>query len=183
VLVTPLLPTRPEHEPTPRERRAFDALVRHHLARQLDLADELAERYGEGPALRRARRRLEAGELLDRHELSWGLAGEAERDGEARARQERLREDYLGRREQRARQLAKAQGIAGRLRNGPETFLDKVDRRALRFCRSCEEVAYPDPERASHERGARYDVAGHCHFCWAEKLAKAEPAGDGGGQP
>jgi len=146
-----------ERELTADERRAFDALARHHLARQLDLAGELAERYGDGPALRRARKRLEAGEFLDRHELSWGLAGEARRDGEARTRQKRLREDYLGWREQRARQLAKAQGIAGRLRNGPETFLDKVDRRALRFCPSCEEVAYPDPERASHERGARND--------------------------
>jgi hypothetical protein len=172
-----------ERELTPNERRAFGELARHHLARQIDLAAELAERHGEGPALRKTRRRLEAGEFLDRHELSWGLAEEARRDGEARARQERLREDYLVWREQRARQLAKAQSIAGRLRNGPETFLDKVDRRALRFCRSCEEVVYPDPERASHERGARYDIAGYCHFCGAEELEKIEPSGDGGGQP
>ena len=172
-----------EHEPTPRERRAFDALVRHHLARQLDLANKLAERYGEGPALRRARKRLEAGELLDRHELSWGLAEEARRDGEARARQERLREDYLGWREQRARQLTKAQGIAGRLRNGPEVFLDKVDRRALRFCPSCKEIAYPDPKRTIHERGADHDIAEHCHFCGGEELAKVEPAADEGGEP
>jgi hypothetical protein len=149
---------------------------------QLDLVGELAERYGEGPALRRARKRLEAGELLDHHELSWGLAGEGRRDGEARTRQGRLRKDYLGWREQKARRLAKAQGIAGRLRNGPETFLDEVDRRALRFCRSCEEIAYPDPERASHERSARPHVAGRCHFCAAETLAKIEPTVDEGGQ-
>jgi hypothetical protein len=179
----PLRPQLDERELTPNGRRAFGELARHHMTRQLDLADELAERYGEGPALRKARSRLEAGELLDRHELSWRLAEEAKRDGEARARQERLREDYLGWREQRARQLAKAQGIAGRLRNGPETFLDKVDRCALRFCPSCEEIAYPDPERASHERGARYDVAGHCHFCAAGELAKVEPVSDEGGPP
>jgi Replication-relaxation len=179
----PLDLQRDERELTPNERRAFDALVRHHLTRQLDLADELAECYGEGPALRRARKRLEAGELLDRHGLSWGLAEEARRDGEARARQERLREDYLGWREQRARQLAKAQGIAGRLRNGPEAFLDEVDRRALRFCRSCEEIAYPDPKRTIHERGAGHDVAWHCHFCWTEELAKIEPTSDEGGLP
>jgi hypothetical protein len=172
-----------EHEPTPRERRAFDALVRHHLARQLDLADELAERYGEGPALRRSRRRLEAGELLDRHELSWGLAEEAKRDGEARTRQERLHKRYLAWREKEARRLAKGQGIAGRLRNGPEAFLDKVDRRALRFCPSCEEIVYPDPKRTSHERGADHDVAEHCHFCGGEELAKVEPAGDERGLP
>ena len=172
-----------ERELTPSERRAFDALVRDHLTRQLDLIGELAERCGEGPALRRARKRLEAGELLDRHELSWGLAEEARRDGEARVRQEHLREDYLGWREQRARQLAKGQGIAGRLRNGPEAFLDKVDRSALRFCPSCEEIAYPDPKRTIHERGAGHDVAWHCHFCWAEELAKFEPASDEGGEP
>ncbi len=172
-----------ERELTPSERGAFDALVRYHLTRQLDLAGELAERYGEGPALRRAHKRLEGGDLLDRHELSSGLAGEAKRDGDARARQERLREDYLGWREQRARQLAKGQGIAGRLRNGPDAFLDKVDRRALRFCPSCEEIAYPDPRRTIHERGAGHDVAGHCHFCGGEKLAKIEPAADKGGLP
>jgi Replication-relaxation len=172
-----------ERELTAGERRAFDALVQDHLTRQFDLVDDLAERHGEGPALRKACRRLEAGELLDRHELSWGLADEARRDGEARARQERLREDYLGWREKEARRLAKAQGIAGRLRNGPEIFLDKVDRRVLRFCRSCEEIAYPDPKRTIHERGADYDVAGHCHFCWAEELAKVKPAGDERGLP
>ena len=170
-----------ERELAPNERRAFEALVRHHLDTQLDLAAELAERYGEGPALRKARRRLEAGELLDRHELSWGLADEARRDGEARARQERLREDYLGWREEEACRLARAQGIAGRLRNGPETFLDKVNRRVLRICPSCEEIAYPDPKRTIHEQGADYDVAGHCHFCWTEELAKVEPAGNEGG--
>ena len=183
MFVDPLDLRLDERELTPRERRAFDALVRHHLARQLDLADELAERYGEGPALRGARKRLEDGELLARHELSWGLVEEARRDGEARARQERLREDHLGWREQRARQLAKAQGIAGRLRNGPEAFLDKVDRRALGFCPSCGEIAYPDPRRTIHERGADHDVAERCHFCGSEELAKVEPAGDERGLP
>ncbi len=183
MFVDPLDLRLDERELTLNERRAFGALAQDHLARQLDLAGELAERYGEGPALRRAHKRLEGGELLDRHELSGGLVGEAKRDGEARARQERLREDYLGWREQRARQLAKAQGIAGRLRNRPEAFLEKVDRRALRFCPSCEEIAYPDPKRTSHERGADHDVAGHCHFCGSEELAKIEPAVDKGGLP
>jgi hypothetical protein len=183
MFVDPLDLQLDERELTPNERRAFGVLVQDHLTRQLDLAGELAERYGEGPALRRARKRLKAGELLDRHELSWGLAEEARRDGEARARQERLREKYLGWREQRARQLAKAQGIAGRLRNGPEVFLDKVDRRALRFCPNCEEIAYPDPRRTIHERGADHDVAGHCHFCWTEELAKVEPSSDDEGLP
>lgn len=104
---------------------------------------DLAERYGEGPALRRERKRLQGGALPDRNDPSWRLPEEARRDGDALAKQERLREDYLARREQRARQLAKAQGILGRLRNRPEAFLEEVDRRSLRLCPSCQEVAYP----------------------------------------
>lgn len=156
------------------ERHTFDALVRHHLARQLDRVRDLAERFGDGPALRKARKHLQGGALLDRDDLSWRLSEEAKRDGSARAEQKRLRKDYLGWREQRARQLAKAQGIMNRLRNGPETFLDEVDRRALRLCGSCDEIAYPDPEWARYERGARYDVAGRCHFCGARALAEIE---------
>ncbi len=156
------------------ERHTFDALVRHHLARQLDRVRDLAERFGDGPALRKARQHLQGGALLDRDDLSWRLSEEAKRDGSARAEQKRLREDYLGWREQRARQLAKAQGIVDRLRNGPEAFLDEVDRRALRLCGSCDEIAYPDPESAAHERGARYDVAGRCHFCNGRKLKEIE---------
>jgi hypothetical protein len=101
-----------ERELAPNERRAFDALVRHHLARHLDRVNELAESHGEGPALRRAGKRLEEGEFLDRHELSWQLAEEAKRDGQARAEQERLREDYLGWREQKL-------GSSPRLRASP----------------------------------------------------------------
>ncbi len=156
------------------ERHTFDALVRHHLARQLDRVRDLAERFGDGPALRKARQHLQGGALLDRDDLSWRLSEEAKRDGGARAEQKRLREDYLGWREQRARQLAKAQGIVDRLRNGPEAFLDEVDRRALRLCGSCDEIAYPDPESAAHERSARYDVAGRCHFCNGRKLKEIE---------
>jgi Replication-relaxation len=172
-----------DRELTAGERRTFDALVRCHLAGQLDRVGDLAERYGEGPALRKARKRLRGGELPDRNNPSWRLQEEARRDDDARAKQERLREDYLGGREQRARQLAKAQGIVGRLRNRPENFLEEVDRRSLRLCPSCEEVAYPDPEWARYERGARPDVAGRCHFCGAEKLAKIEPAAEEEGQP
>ena len=181
IFADPLRLQLDERELTPNERRAFEGLVRHHLDMQLDLVGELTERYGEGPALRKARKRLEEGEFLDAHQLSWGLGEEAKRDGEARTRQERLREDYLDWRPQKARRLAKAQGIAGRLRNGPETFLDEVDRRALRFCRSCEETAYPDPEGARNERASPH-VAERCHFCCGEALVETEPAADEGGQ-
>jgi Replication-relaxation len=167
-----------DREPSAEERRAFDALAEHHRDAQLQRVDDLAARFGEGPALGRARQRLWDG-LLGDYELS-GLSAEAERDSESRAEQERLRERYLAWREKEARRLAKAQGITARLRNGPETFLDQIDCRALRLCRSCEEVAYPDPEWASHERGVRYDVAGRCHYCGARALAEIEPSDEGG---
>lgn len=177
----PLRPQLDDRELTAEERGAFDGLVRCHLTRQLNRVRDLAERYGEGPALRKERRRLQGGGLPDRNDPSWRLSEEARRDGDARAAQERLREDYLGGREQKARQLAKSQGILGRLCNRPEAFLEEVDRRSLRLCPSCEEVAYPDPEWARYER-ARPDVAGRCHFCGAEELAKIEPTSDDGGR-
>jgi hypothetical protein len=177
MLADPLRVQLEDRELTAEERHAFDGLVRHHLARQLNRVRDLAERYDEGPALRKERKRLQGGALPDRNDPSWRLSEEARRDGDARARQERLREEYLGGREQRARQLAKAQGIVGRLRNRPEAFVAEVDRRSLRLCPSCEEVAYPDPEWARYER-AQPDVAGRCHFCGAEKLAKIEPAAE-----
>jgi hypothetical protein len=170
-----------DRELTAEEQRTFDGLVRCHLARQLDRVRDLAERYGEGPALRKARKHLQGGALPDRNDPSWRLPEEARRDGDARAKQERLREDYLGGREQRARQLAKAQSIVGRLRNRPERFLDEVDRHSLRFCQACEEVAYPDPKWARYKR-VHPDVAGRCHFCGAEELAKIEPATEEGGR-
>jgi hypothetical protein len=181
MLTDPLRAQLDDRELTSEGRRAFKGLVRHHLARHLDRVRDLVERYGEGPALRKARKRLQGGALPDRTEPSWRLPEEARRDGDARAKQERLREDYLGGREQRARQLAKAQGMVARLRSRPETFLEEIDRRALRFCRSCEEVAYPDPGRARYER-AHSDVAGRCHFCGAEELAKIKPATEEGGR-
>jgi hypothetical protein len=174
IFANPLRVQLDDRKLTADERHTFDALVRHHLARQLDRVRDLAERFGDGPALRKARQHLQGGALLDRDDLSWRLSEEAKRDGSARAEQKRLREDYLDWREQRARQLAKAQGIVNRLRNGPETFLDEVDRRALRLCGSCDEIAYPDPKSAAHERGARYDVAGRCHFCNGRKLKEIE---------
>lgn len=90
-------------------------------------------------------------------EGSW-LEQRAADDRRSREEQERLACDYLSWREEEARRLAKAQGIARRLRSGPEDFIDEVDRRSLRVCKDCGEIAYPDPERARHERG-RHHVA------------------------
>lgn len=158
------------------ERGAFDALLDHHRAAQREHVDRLAERLGDGPALRRARRDLDAGELRYDHELD-SLTWEAERDGEARAKQKRLRDDYLAWRVEEARRLAKAQGLLARIRNGPQTFLGEVDHRALRRCETCEEIAYPDPERA--DRYAKRHVAQRCHFCGTTFPGSERAQGDG----
>jgi hypothetical protein len=160
-------------EPSADRRIALDRLAEHHRARQFEEVADLARRLGEGPALRDARRRLRAGELLKAADASW-LRQKAAEDERSRAEQERLRSNYLARREQRARHRAKSQRVLARLRNGPETFLEEIDREALRVCRSCEEIAYPDPERGRYERGSR-DVAFRCHFCGGGDLAGFKP--------
>jgi Replication-relaxation len=163
-----------EDEPSAERRTVFSELAEHQRARQLEEIEELAERFGEGPALRKTRGRLLAGELpvadLSRLRLA------AEDDGRSRKGQERLRSAYLSSRDERALYRWKSQRLVTRLvRSGPEDFLEEIDRRSLRLCRSCEEVAYPDPDRPTYERGP-CDVAYRCHFCGSEKLAAWEPS-------
>ena len=165
-----------ERELSAGERRAFDGLAEHHRATQLVRVNDLAESFGEGPALREERGRIETGELSPPGP-PWQLEMSAQQDEGARAEQERYRSEYLAWREDEARRLAKAQGIAGRLRNGAETFLGEVDRRSMRLCQKCEEIAYPDPERAR----AREDGAFRCHFCHSDvALVRLDP--DRGGE-
>jgi hypothetical protein len=128
--------------------------------------------------LRKARGRIRAGELPAVADLS-RLHLAAEDDGRSLKEQERLRSAYLSSREERALNRWKSQRLFTRLaRSGPEDFLEEIDHRSLRLCRSCEEVAYPDSERPSYERGPR-DVAYRCHFCGSEKLAEWERSAAG----
>jgi hypothetical protein len=164
-----------EGEPTAERQSVFAELVEHQRWRQLEEVEGLAERVGEGPALRKARGRIQDGELLTIADLS-RLRLAAEDEGRSLKEQERLRSAYLASREERALYRWKSQRLFTRLaRSGPEDFLEEIDRRSLRLCRSCEEVAYPDPDRASYERGRRPDVAFRCHYCGSEKLAGWEP--------
>jgi hypothetical protein len=163
LLADPLRPRLAEREPSAGERRALDALAEHCRDEQLRRVEALVERFGEGPALREARRRIEAGELLREPEI-WSLDLAGSEDRTARAESERLASAYLAWREREARRLFKAQGLLARLGSGPEDFLAEVDERALRQCSGCEEIAYPDPERAHRERQPRR-VASRCHFC------------------
>ena len=168
-----------EGEPSIERQHVFDGLAEHQRMRQLGEIEDLARLFGEGPALRKARGRVRAGELLPAADASW-LRQEAADDERSRSEQERLHSDYLASREERACRRWKSQRLVARLRNGPEDFLEAIDREALRFCRSCEEVAYPDPERARYERG-RHDVAFRCHFCDGRDLSAWEPSAEGDG--
>jgi Replication-relaxation len=176
----PLRPRLAEREPSAEERRALDGLAEHCGAEQLRRVEALVGRFGEGPALRAARRRIEAGELLSAPEI-WSLDLAGGEDRTSRAEQERLASAYLAWRQREARRLFKAQGFLARLRSGPEDFLAEIDERSLRRCRRCEEIAYPDPKRAREER-KRGDVAFRCHFCGeTAALAPYRPSGDPGG--
>lgn len=163
MLADPLLGRWADREPDQGEREALAGLAAHYCSLQLKEVARLSERLGGGPSLRRAGRRLAAGEPLSYTKQRW-LSTDAQRDHEARARQEERRAAYLERRDAEARRLAKEQGIAGRLRRRPADFLAEVDRRLLRFCPRCEEIAYP---------GAEEDLgwtrsggpARACHFC------------------
>jgi DNA-binding Lrp family transcriptional regulator len=161
-----------EGEPTAERHPVLAELVEHQRGRQLEEIGKLADRFGEGPALRKDRDRIEDGELLAVADLSQ-LRLAAEDDGRSLKEQERLRSAYLSSREERALYRWKSQRLFTRLHSGPEDFLEEIDRRSLRLCRACEEVAYPDPDRPSYERGPR-DVAYRCHFCGSENLAEWE---------
>jgi hypothetical protein len=177
MLAEPLALRLADREPMLSEREALAALVAHHRAAQIERLDEAAERFGEGPALRRRRRCLGSSDLLDADSLA-DLAHDAEQDRESAAEQERLRQNYLRWREQEAKRLAKMEGFIARRRTGHDAFLAEVDRGALRRCSRCEEIAYPDPERKPRPGGRRH-VAGRCHFCGAGMLSELPAEGVG----
>jgi hypothetical protein len=173
LLADPLEISFGDREPAAAEHCAFGDLIDFHRADQLRQVEDLIGRLGAGPALRQARGRLEAGDLLYASDAS-ALALRAQGDRRSRVEQERLHSDYLTWREAETRRLAKGQGLTARLRRGPDDFLEEVDRRSLRVCRDCGEIAYPDPERVRYGRG-RSDVASRCHFCGRGDLVDYEP--------
>jgi hypothetical protein len=162
----------PAEEPTARQSRAFADLAERHREEQRGRIADLALRHGDGPALRRTRRRVENGDLLPSEEVS-RLDVEAADDERSREEQERLASAYLTWREEEARRLAKDRSLIARLGTRPQEFFEEVDRRSLRLCRRCGEIAYPDPERARGER-RRPDVAFRCHSCGGTALAEID---------
>jgi hypothetical protein len=161
-----------DREPTSTERAALDALVSGHRLIQLRLIEEHAARSGEGPTLRQRRRQLDEGELLSPFHLE-SLSRDAERDRDARAEQDRLRDEYLAWREQEAKRRAKLHGVIERRRIGRDAFLREVDKSALRRCRGCEEIAYPDPANASSH--SKRHIAERCHYCGARVTREIDP--------
>jgi Replication-relaxation len=172
MLDEPLYLRLEDRELTHSERAALDALVTQHRRTQLRLFGELAARFGEGPALRSRRRQFEEDGLLRRDCLE-SLSRDAERDQDARADQDRLRDEYLSWREQEAKRLAKGHGLIERHRLGRDVFLRQVTKDALRRCGSCEEIAYPDPEQASSR--AKRHVAERCHYCGGRVTREINP--------
>jgi hypothetical protein len=172
------VPQLSERESSATERQAFEALAHHYRDEQLERIDGIVGRFGEVPSLRKARQRVEEGALLKGDDVRW-LGDEMDRDGKSRAAQERLFKGYLSWRKREAERLVNAQGMLARLRSHPEDFFAQIDRRSLRRCGGCEEIAYPDPENA-RDRKKRH-VATRCHYCGGGALAEIESPLDAGG--
>lgn len=163
--------------------QALGALVDHYRHAQLEVVGDLAGRYGKGPHLRAARRRLDSGELLAGSHAA-ELERQAEGDRRARERQRELRDAYLARREREARRLARERGLSTRLLKGSDAFLEQADELWLRACPACEEIAYPDPEEQPDEFG-QPKMERSCPYChnrgrleafsarWARRLGLA----------
>ena len=74
IFADPLRLQLAEGEPSSGRQPVLNELVEHQRKRQLQEVEELAQRFGEGPALRKARGRLQAGELLAVADLSQAAA-------------------------------------------------------------------------------------------------------------
>jgi len=162
--------------PTWTDTEAVAALVELYRGRQRARVEELARRYGEGPALRRDGERLVDGGLLGGY--SWDSLEElARRDQQARREQERLRLIYLDRREREARRRKHEAGVAARLAHGRSVVYAIVDRDLLRVCTRCDEVVYPpEPERRGTVIYQQPSQPSRCQFCGGSELAGWDPA-------
>lgn len=76
-------------------------------------------------------------------------------------------------REQEAKRIAKTHSVIERRRIARDAFLEQVDRAALRHCSGCEEIAYPNPERASSY--SKRHVAERCHYCGGYVSREIDP--------
>lgn len=179
------------NSPLPRERTALSALVRDledvlvqpgffeppapsadakreaalvasfYREHQQCLVEELAAHYDEGPSLRQARRVLDDGDLIARHNIE-SLPGAAANDATARGEQRRLELAYVEWREATARQMVRKSGALGRLTRKREEFYPQLDREQLRICGQCQEIVYPQLDQAP---GLLGEPPTSCHYC------------------
>jgi hypothetical protein len=143
-------------------------LTEHYRRGQAKEVEALAARDGEGPSLRRARKVLREGGLLDSITVAQ-LSRDAERDSDGRREQHARHVAYLEWREQAARRLARQAGPLGRLTHRAEAFYAQLDRERLCFCTRCEEPVYP-PEDNVSSYGSPADMS--CHYCRASNATK-----------
>lgn len=148
-------------------RRSLGRLAGEYVAQQLIALDRLADRHGDGPHLRAARRTLDGRQVpFSDVELS-ETERQAKHDEKVRAEQEALRAAYPALREERAREIVKARGLSARLR-GTEPVLPEVDAELLCRCTQCEETLYPDPARPRDDY-CRCPYCGGRLAAWSER--------------
>lgn len=173
------LDAEPAPEPVPptwTDNEAVASLVEVYRRHQRARVEELARRYGEGPALRRDREHLADGGLLGSYSCD-SLEERARRDQEARREQERLRLVYLDRRERDARRRKHDAGLAARLAHGRSAVYAIVNGNLLRICTRCDEVVYPpQAERRGTVTYQQPAQPSRCHFCGGSDLAAWDPA-------
>ncbi len=137
-------------------------LADRYRVRQGKLVAALTERYWDGPSLRQARQTLRDGRLIERGIFD-RLSPEAERDASGREAQARRRDAYLQWRGQAARRLARHAGGLGRLTHPSAGFYPQLDRKHLKVCGRCEEIAYPAGQEDQHTHGQQ--PSSPCHYC------------------
>lgn len=163
-----------ELQPGEEERRAVTALIDHYRTGQHDRVEQLIGRFGELPVLRRARERLDLGELLDDYAVD-ALDSDAQREAAGREEQRQRRRLYLGFREREARRLAREQGLLRRFTTPGEELLDEVDRRWLKVCARCHELAFPSIQEMADPAAFPDRDAVRCHYCHGYSLDELTP--------
>jgi Replication-relaxation len=147
--------------PAPETKRAVALLTGFYGERQQRLVEELAARHGDGPGVRRARKALHAGELLDHFSVA-RLPGAAKDDAASCEEQHHRRLAYLQWREGAARAMVRKTGPLGRLAHSRDEFYPQIDREQLRVCELCQEIVYPKIDPAPTDVA---ELQSACHYC------------------
>jgi len=150
--------------------RAVAELVERYRSDQRRHIDELAARYGEGPALRQARATLDDGRLLDAPAIE-PLSGRARSDCEALIEQEQRRAAYEWWREHAAAQRVRQTGVLKQLAHSREEFYTAIDTEHLRTCSRCDELIYPTLDTT----GAGEPTSAPCPYCDTSRPNVGEP--------